>query len=338
MIIFAVETSCDETSVCLLHNNGTILSHIVNSQTEHKDYGGVIPELASRAHLQILQRITREALIEAKIKIEHIDIFCATCGPGLIGGLLVGSTFTKALALGNNKPFVPINHLEGHMLSPTFNNDFMYPYICFLLTGGHTQIYLIHDINKYELLGETLDDAIGEAFDKVAKLLGLPYPGGSILERKALNGNIDSYDLPHPLEKQKNLNFSFSGIKTAVNLIVKKQKKTDDIFVNNLAASFQNKISEILISKLELTIKYLRDREINISNLSLVGGVASNKYLYDNLKKKALTFHCNILMPKKFMLSDNAAMIAWACLKKYSDNPTSDIMFKANPRLSVNVI
>jgi N6-L-threonylcarbamoyladenine synthase len=338
MIIFAIETSCDETSVCLLHNNGEILSHIVYSQTEHKDYGGVIPELASRAHLQILQRITRDAFIEAKIKIKNVDLFCATCGPGLIGGLLVGSTFAKALAIGNNKPFVPINHLEGHMLSPTFNNDIVYPYICFLLTGGHTQIYLIHNINKYELLGETVDDAIGEAFDKVAKLLGLPYPGGAILEKKALNGNIDSYDLPHPLKKHKNLNFSFSGIKTAVNLIVKKQKKLDDIFISNMAASFQNKISEILISKLELTINYLRERKINISNLSLVGGVAANKYLYENLKKKASTYQCNILMPKNFMLSDNAAMIAWACSKKYSDNLTSDIMFKADPRLKVNSI
>jgi N6-L-threonylcarbamoyladenine synthase len=338
MIIFAIETSCDETSVCLLHSEGQILSHIVNSQTEHQKYGGVIPEIASRAHLEILQKITKEAVIKANIKIQDVDIYCATCGPGLIGGLLVGSTFAKGLAIGNNKPFIPINHLEGHILSPTFNNDVAFPYISFLLTGGHTQIYLVHDINQYELLGETLDDAIGEAFDKVAKLLGLSYPGGPILEKKALNGDINSHYLPHPMEKNKNLNFSFSGIKTAVNLIVKKQKNVDEIFINNMAASFQNKISEILISKLDLTFNYLRQKKINISNMSLVGGVASNQYIYKRIKENANKYKCTVQIPPNFMFSDNAAMIAWACAKKNSDNFTSDILFKANPRLKVNTL
>ena len=203
MLVFAVETSCDETSVCILNKDKKILSHITYSQEEHKKFGGVIPELASRAHLQILQKISRNALIEANIDINDIDIFCSTCGPGLIGGLLVGSTFTKSLAIGLNKPFVPINHLEGHLLSTTFNNKVKYPYIAFLLTGGHTQIYLIKSINNYILLGETLDDAVGEAFDKVAKLLKMPYPGGPEIENKAKSGNKSAFDLPHPLHKKK---------------------------------------------------------------------------------------------------------------------------------------
>ena len=224
MIVFAIETSCDETSVCIIKEK-KILSHIIYSQTEHQKFGGVIPELAARSHLEILQKITKDAFFESKIQINHIDIFCATCGPGLIGGLLVGSIFAKSLALGAKKPFMAINHLEGHLLSPTYNNKIKYPYICFLLTGGHTQIYLIKNINNYQLLGETRDDAIGEAFDKVAKLINLTYPGGPMIEKMAKKGNINFYSLPHPLINEKTMDFSFSGIKTAVNLLVKKAKK-----------------------------------------------------------------------------------------------------------------
>ena len=336
MIVFAVETSCDETSVSIINDKKDILCHIVHSQLEHEKFGGVIPELASRAHLQILQKISKKALKKAKININDIDLFCSTCGPGLIGGLLVGSTFTKSLAIGTNKPFMPINHLEGHILSPTFNNSIKYPSVCFLLTGGHTQIYLVNSINNYVLLGETLDDAIGEAFDKIAKLIKLPYPGGPEIEKKAKKGDILSYNLPHPLEKNRNLNFSFSGIKTAVNLIVKKEKNITIDFIENLSASFQNKVAEILETKLKLTMEYLKNSKINISQISLVGGVAANKYIYKKLKKTANNYECNIILPPKFMLSDNAAMIGWTSIKKYNNSFTSDILFEPNPRLSLD--
>ena len=336
MIIFAVETSCDETSVCIINSKGVILSHIVYSQFEHQKFGGVIPELASRAHLQILQKITKNSFHEAKISIDKIDLFCATCGPGLIGGLLVGSTFAKSLALGCNKPFMPINHLEGHLLSVTYNNKIIFPYISFLLTGGHTQIYLVNSINNYELLGETLDDAIGEAFDKVAKLLGLTYPGGPEIEKKATKGNVNAFELPHPLEEKNNLSFSFSGIKTAVNLLIKKENKLSNMFVNDMAASFQNKVCDILISKLNLTISFLRKRSLNISQVSLVGGVAANEFISKSLTKEASRHSYPIIIPPKYMLSDNAAMIAWACLKKYKKNYKSDIFFKPDPRLTIN--
>ena len=336
MLVFAVETSCDETSVCIIDKNKTILSHIIYSQKEHAIFGGVIPELASRAHLQILQIISKKALKEAKKDISDIDLFCATCGPGLIGGLLVGSTFTKALSLGLKKPFFPINHLEGHILSPTFNNKINYPYVSFVLTGGHTQIYLINGINDYNLLGETLDDAIGEAFDKVAKLLNLSYPGGPEIEKAAVNGNSTAFDLPEPLKKKKNLNFSFSGIKTAANLLVLKQKTIDEDFVSNFSASFQKKITDILVSKIILTIKYLNEKNINISQISLVGGVASNKYIYKRIKNIAKNYSCSVVKPPKYMLSDNAAMIGWACIQKYSISQYSDLFFKPNPRLTIN--
>lgn len=335
MLVFAVETSCDETSVCILNKDKKILSHITYSQEEHRKFGGVIPELASRAHLQILQKISKNALIEANIDINDIDIFCSTCGPGLIGGLLVGSTFTKSLAIGLNKPFVPINHLEGHLLSTTFNNKVKYPYIAFLLTGGHTQIYLIKSINNYILLGETLDDAVGEAFDKVAKLLKMPYPGGPEIENKAKSGNKSAFDLPHPLHKNKGLNFSFSGIKTAINLIVSKNKNIDEKFISDVAASFQEIVIKIIESKFLLTLEYLKKRKINISQISLVGGVAANQFIYEKIKKIAHDHTCSIIMPPKYMLSDNAAMIGWACIQKNLLNGFSDLYFKVNPRLTI---
>ena len=256
MLVFSVETSCDETSVCIINDKKTILSHIIYSQEEHNKYGGVIPELASRAHLEILQKISKQSLKEAKISLRDIDVFCATCGPGLIGGLLVGSIFTKALAIGNKKPFVPINHLEAHLLSSSFNNEVNNPHLSFLLTGGHTQIYLVKNVEKYNLLGETLDDAIGEAFDKVSKLLGMNYPGGPEIENAAKNGDDMAFDLPHPLKNSKELNFSFSGIKTAISLIVKNRKIIDEELKSNISASFQNIVSDILIKKFNMTLKY----------------------------------------------------------------------------------
>ena len=334
MIVFAIETSCDETSVCIIKKK-KILSHIIYSQTEHQKFGGVIPELAARSHTEILQKITKDALFESNIQINQVDIFCATCGPGLIGGLLVGSIFGKSLAIVAKKPFMAINHLEGHLLSPTYNNKIIYPYVCFLLTGGHTQIYLVKNINNYELLGETRDDAIGEAFDKVAKLINLTYPGGPMIEKMAKKGNINFYSLPHPLINEKTMDFSFSGIKTAVNLLVKKQKKINRIFVQNLTASFQHKITEILDTKLKLTFEHLANKNIIVSQISLVGGVAANKYIYTNIKKTAFMNNCSLIMPKKYMLSDNAAMIGWACIQKYQKQFKSNIFFEANPRLTI---
>jgi len=333
MLVFSVETSCDETSVCIMHSDKTLLSHIVYSQEIHKKHGGVVPELASRAHLEILQQITKDSFKQAQLSTNNIDVYCATCGPGLIGGLLVGSIFAKSLSLGANKPFIPINHLEGHLLSPTFNNTINFPNISYLLTGGHTQIYLVNGIGKYTLLGETVDDAIGEAFDKVAKLLGLSYPGGAEIEKKAKKGNENYFDLPKPLSKRKNLNFSFSGLKTHISLIAKKNCYSLE-FVENMCASFQKNISEILITKMSYIFDYLLQKKINIDSVSLVGGVAKNKYIQKKLSNYCKKYNTTVILPIDEMMGDNAAMIAWTCLKIYNDDIV-DVNFKADPRLVI---
>ena len=333
MLVFAVETSCDETSVCVMKSNKTILSHIIYSQEIHKKHGGVVPELASRAHLEILQKITKKAFKESKINPKDIDIYTATCGPGLIGALLVGSTFAKALSIGANKPFIPINHLEGHLFSPSFNNKISFPHLSLLITGGHTQIYIIKNKEKIKLLGETIDDAVGEAFDKVGKLLGLKYPGGKEIEIKSKKGDENYFKLPLPLIDKSNLNFSFSGLKTSVNLIIKKNK-IDNNFINNMSASFQKCVSEILCFKIERAIQNLINEKIKLSSISVVGGVANNNYIKSKLLNITNKYNIKLVLPPKEMLSDNAAMIAWACIYKYNKK-NANIDFKPNPRLTI---
>ena len=333
MLVFAIETSCDETSVCIMDKNKYIYSHIVFTQEAHKKHGGVVPELASRAHLEILQHITQTALKESGKKISDIDVFASTCGPGLIGPLLIGSTFAKSLAVGLNKPFVPINHIESHILSTSYNNEVEYPQICLLLTGGHTEIYQVESKRNINQLGETLDDAVGETFDKVAKLLGLSYPGGPEIEQRALSGDETIFNLPLPIINEDNLNFSFSGLKTAINHIVKKNELSTE-FIANLSASFQFCVSKILIEKVKKALKKLSNESVNIKSLSVVGGVSNNKYISKKIKEAFQNHNISILFPPKEMMSDNAAMIAWNCINKNIET-ASNLHFKANPRLSI---
>tara|TARA_B100000575_G_C23106232_1_gene638520 strand:+ start:683 stop:1687 length:1005 start_codon:yes stop_codon:yes gene_type:complete len=333
MLIFATETSCDETSICLM-DDGKIIEHVVFSQEIHKKHGGVVPELASRSHLEIIQNIMVELLNKHRLRFPDIDIFAATCGPGLIGSLLVGSTFTKSLSLGFKKPFIPINHLEGHIHSTSFNNKIEYPHIVLLLTGGHTQLYLLRNDKKIELLGESVDDAVGEVFDKVAKLMGMPYPGGKEIEKNASFGDENFFKLPKPLINEDTLNLSFSGIKTHVNLLVKKSN-INETFKTNLSASFQKTILDILITKTKKTLDVLRKKNLKIKQISVVGGVINNKYIRVNFEKFFKKHKIEILYPLNEMMSDNAAMIAWACLKNINKNKP-DINFKVNPRLSIN--
>ena len=335
MLVFAVETSCDETSVCLMENR-SIVEHITFSQEIHKIHGGVVPELASRSHLERIQSITNDIFSKIKIEPKEIDAFTATCGPGLIGSLLVGSTFTKSLAISFNKPFIPTNHLEGHILSTSFNNNIKFPSLVLLLTGGHTHVYLMKSENEVELLGQSVDDAIGEVFDKTAKLIGLSYPGGSEIEQHALKGNENKFVLPKPLVKEKNFNFSFSGIKTNINLLTKKNK-IDKKFVEDLSASFQKNITEILIEKLERGIKRLSSENKNIKSISVVGGVSNNKYIRSKIEDFFIEKNIEIYYPIKEMMGDNAAMIAWACMKFYKKE-RNDLFFKPMPRLGVRSV
>ena len=237
MLVFSCETSCDETSLCLMRDD-KIIEHIVFSQEIHSKHGGIVPELASRSHLEKLQEITVSLFNKPHIDPSKIDIFAATCGPGLIGSLLVGSTFMKSLSINFNKPFVPINHLEGHVISTSFNNTIVYPHLVLLLTGGHTQVYLMKSDKEIKLLGESVDDAIGEAFDKTAKMIGLNYPGGKEIEKYAKEGDENFFELPKPLINEKNFNFYFSCIKNDKSFLIKKNK-LENLFVNNLSASFQ---------------------------------------------------------------------------------------------------
>lgn len=332
MLVFATETSCDETSICLM-KDGEILKHIIFSQEIHKKHGGVVPELASRSHLEILQKIMSELVFKDNNYLQDIDAFAATCGPGLVGSLLVGSSFTKSLALGFKKPFYPINHLEGHILSTSFNNKINYPHLVLLLTGGHTQYYLLEDNNKIKLLGESVDDAVGEVFDKVAKLMGMSYPGGAEIEKNALLGNENFFKLPRPLINDETLNFSFSGIKTHINILIKKNH-ADEKFKKNLCASFQKTILDILIKKTEKAVNILSNKNLNIEQISIVGGVINNKYIRDNFENHFEKYKIKILYPLKEMMSDNAAMIAWACFKNLKKN-NANINFKIDPRLKI---
>ncbi len=333
MLVFACETSCDETSICILDNNN-IVEHIVFSQEIHDKFGGVVPELASRSHLEILQKITKKVFSQNNIFPEKIDVFCATCGPGLIGSLLVGATFTKSLAISLGKPFVPINHLEGHILSSSFNNNITYPHLVLLLTGGHTQFYLMTNNKEIKLLGESVDDAIGEAFDKIAKMLGLGYPGGKEIERMAKNGDENFLKLPKPLINDGSFNFSFSGIKTHLNLIIKKNELNEK-FIEDVSASFQKTMSEIIIQKLLTGIDILSKRNIFIKSISIVGGVANNEYISKNLETLFDQSKIKLCYPIKEMMSDNAAMIAWACFVNYNKYK-NNIFFKPQPRLKIN--
>jgi len=333
MLVFATETSCDETSICLMEDL-KIIDHIIFSQEIHKAHGGVVPELASRSHLEKLQEITEIIFKTNEIKAEDIDIFTATCGPGLIGSLLVGSTYTKSLALSVGKPFVPMNHLEGHLLSTSFNNYIVYPSLVLLLTGGHTQIYLMQSSNEIKLLGGSVDDAIGEVFDKTARLIGIGYPGGLEIEKRAETGDENFFVLPMPLTKEKNFNFSFSGIKTHINLLTKKNK-VDDIFIDNLSASFQKTMSEIIITKIKTALMILKERGIVINSISVVGGVSNNRYIKRKLKDFIDKKNIELYYPLKEMMSDNAAMIAWACIKNYNKEK-NDIYFKPQPRMKIN--
>ena len=335
MLVFASETSCDETSICLMEDKN-IIEHVTFSQEIHKKHGGVVPELASRSHLEKIQIMTENLFNKKDIEPNKIDVFAATCGPGLIGSLLVGSTFTKSLAISFQKPFIPINHLEGHILSTSFNNDIKFPSLILLLTGGHTQIYLMKDENNVELLGQSIDDAIGEAFDKTAKLIGLSYPGGAEIEREAVKGNENRFILPKPLVKEKNFNFSFSGIKTHINLLTKKNK-IDKKFIQDLSASFQKNITELLIEKLERGLERLKLDKVNIKSLSVVGGVSNNKYIKKKLENFFINKDIEIYYPLKEMMIDNAAMIAWACMKFYNKD-RNDLFFKPMPRLRVRSV
>ena len=332
-----IETSCDETAAAVIreNDNGTadILSNIVSSQIEeHKKFGGVVPELAARAHLENIEYIIDTALKDSKFAIEEIDGVAATAGPGLIVCLTVGLNIGKSIAAFSSKPFVGVNHLEGHALSPGLQEKIEFPYLLLLISGGHTQYLIVKDVNEYEQLGTTIDDALGEAFDKTAKMLDLGYPGGPNVERFAKLGNKDSVKLPEPIINRAGCNLSFAGLKTAV-LRESKKINGEDKLRYNLAASFQNTINKILYKKTKVAVDMFR-KKINKENFQLIvaGGVAANESIRNNLSSLSKEMNFKTLYPDLKFCGDNAAMIAWAGIQRFKKNLIDNVDVSAKSR------
>lgn len=333
-IIMGIETSCDDTAVAIVNSKKEILSNVViNQNTNLTKYGGIVPEIAARDHLTNIEYAVQEALEQSKSKLENIDLIAATGGPGLIGGVIVGTVFAKSLAMSLDKPYVAVNHLEGHALTARLTNNLKYPYLLLLVSGGHTQIIAILEYGKYSRLSSTLDDAAGETFDKAAKILGIGFPGGPMIEKMALNGSPNSYKLPRPLYKSKNPNFSFSGLKTAFNQIVSKTDLNEEI-ICNLSASIQKSISDCLVDRTKSAIKLFQTMINEDSKVKIVvaGGVASNKFIRNELQKLCIENDASFFAPPIELCTDNGAMIAWAGYEKYNCEGSTKLEFKPRPR------
>ena len=332
-----IETSCDETAAAVIRENdkGTadILSNIVSSQIEeHKKFGGVVPELAARAHLENIEYIIDSALKESKISIDELDGVAATAGPGLIVCLTVGLNIGKAIAAFSNKPFIGVNHLEGHALSPGLEKKIKFPYLLLLISGGHTQFLIVKDVNKYEQLGTTIDDALGEAFDKTAKMLDLGYPGGPNVEKFSKLGDKNFFKLPEPIINKAGCNLSFAGLKTAV-LRESKKINGENKLKYNLAASFQNTINKILYKKTKVAAQMFREKtkEKNFQ-LIVAGGVAANETIRKNLSSLSNEMNFKTIYPDLKFCGDNAAMIAWAGIQRFKKNMIDDLNKSAKSR------
>ena len=327
MILLGIETSCDETS-CSVIKNHIVLSNIVKTQQIHKNFGGVVPDLASRDHEKKIVAIVYESIEQAEIKLGDIDGIAVTYGSGLLGSLIVGLNFAKGLAVGLDIPLIGISHLEGHLSSGFINNSPQFPCISLIVSGGHTQIWLIENINKFDVISNTVDDAAGEAFDKGARILGLSYPGGPEIEKIAKRGNPFKYNFPLPEVKNNKFNFSFSGLKTALLYKKKKLDASDEYSINDLAASYQHAIVVSLLSKLERVFCHYQ-----VYNIIVVGGVSANLYFRECasvLKKK---YKLDLIFPDLEYCTDNAAMIAMAGYLKLSQQKYSDLSIEPNPNI-----
>jgi len=332
-----IETSCDETAAAVIKENyrGTadILSNVISSQIlEHKKFGGVVPELAARAHLENIEYIINSALEKSKISINEIDGVAATAGPGLVVCLTIGLNIGKSIATFSKKPFIGINHLEGHALSPGLKTNIKFPYLLLLISGGHTQFLIVRDVNKYEQLGTTIDDALGEAFDKTAKMLDLGYPGGPSVEKFSSLGDKNFFKLPEPIINKAGCNLSFAGLKTAV-LRETKKINSNIKMKYNLAASFQHTINNILYKKTKIAIEMFKERtQEKEIKLIVAGGVAANKTIRENLSNLAKEMKFETIYPNIEFCGDNAAMIAWAGIQRFKRKLFNDINIPVRSR------
>lgn len=328
MLILGIETSCDETGIALYDSNKGLLGHTLHSQIDlHAEYGGVVPELASRDHIRYIIPLINQLLNKTSIAKEAINAIAYTAGPGLSGALLVGSTVGESLSFALGIPSIPVHHLEGHLLAPMLEDTKpVFPFLALLVSGGHTQIIHVKQIGQYDIVGDTLDDAAGEAFDKTAQLLGLGYPGGAALSKLAESGK-PKYDLPKPMLHSKDFDFSFSGLKTAVLTLVKKQPELTDTIKANIAASFQESITEVLIYK---TLKAMNS--LNLNQIVVSGGVGANKQLREKLTKSSQEDNFQLFFPSLEFCTDNGAMIALAGYLRHSLSEKKDYRFTVIPR------
>ena len=338
IIFLGIETSCDETAAAVIQENvdgsAKILSNIVSSQIkEHEEFGGVVPELAARAHVENIDFIINKALIDSELNIDEVDGVAATAGPGLMVCLTVGLNIGKSIAAFSGKPFVAVNHLEGHALSPGLEKKIEFPYLLLLISGGHSQYLIVRDINEYEQLGTTIDDALGEAFDKTSKMLDLGYPGGPNIEKFSKLGDKNFYKLPEPIINRAGCNLSFAGLKTAV-LRESKNINGDLQLKYNLAASFQNTVNKILIKKTKEAMRQFRNKTLSEGKISFViaGGVAANQSIRENLTQVCKDMNFTPLFPNLKFCGDNAAMIAWAGIKRYEKKLVDKLDFVAKSR------
>ena len=335
-LILGIESSCDETAASILEESNesvpNLLSNIVSSQEEiHKKFGGVVPELAARSHIDKIDLIVDKALKRSGKKLSDIDAIAVTGGPGLIVCLSVGLNFAKTLAMTLNKPLIVVNHLEGHALSPKLVTDLKFPYLLLLISGGHSQYLAVKNLGKYKRLGTTIDDALGEAFDKTAKLLGIKFPGGPFIEKLAAKGNKNKYNLPKPIINKGGCNLSFAGLKTAILKISKTIKNDQDRY--DLAASFQKTIEEILVKKTKIAFDQFKKISNKKKNFFVIaGGVAANSNIRNNLEKLSLNENFIPIFPPHNLCGDNAAMIAMVGLEKFKLKKFSKLNHPALPR------
>ena len=335
-LILGIESSCDETAASLITENEDgmpiVLTNIISSQEEvHKEFGGVVPELAARSHIEKIDWIVKRAIDESGKSIEDIDAIASTAGPGLIVCLSVGLNFGKAFASSLNKPFIAVNHLEGHALSPKLDTKLEYPYLLLLISGGHTQFLNVKNLGKYKRLGTTIDDALGEAFDKTAKLLGIEFPGGPQIEILAKKGNPNKYNLPKPIFNKGGCNLSFAGLKTAILKINKKIKTDQEKF--DLAASFQKTINDILYKKTQIAFnEFEKGNKLKEKIFVIAGGVAANKEIRKMLINLCKEKDYKYIFPPINLCGDNAAMIAMVGLEKFKLKKFDNLDFSAKPR------
>ena len=328
MIILGIESSCDETSVAIVTDERKIISNKILSQIKkHQPFGGVVPEVAARAHLEHLDQLIRESLSESEMGLEDIDGIAVAGGPGLIGGVIVGVTTAKAIAAARSLPFVAVNHLEAHALTARLTNDISFPYLLLLVSGGHCQLLVVEAVGRYKRLGSTIDDAVGEAFDKAAKLLGLAYPGGPSIEKAAQNGNARRFDLPRPLRGRDGCDFSFSGLKTALLHTANGLGDLSEQDVSDLAA-----VSDIMKERTERAIRIFQSEYGNGGTLVMAGGVAANQELRQRLSGLAERSGMGFAVPPVALCTDNGAMIAWAGIERLRLGMTSDLDFAPRPR------